>query len=102
MHRFQSDGAPDAPLLRLATPAFVPPPPLAEDFSHTGSIGTYGTLDDPDDGHDWADPDIVWRRDVPVNPDTEPLMPWEIELWSNHYGLPVGLHPEYTKYSNAL
>ena len=97
-YRTSSDRASDPVPARQPTPPFVPPPPLEKDFESPGDIGPYEPREKPD-GHHWADPDIVWRGFVPVNPDTEPILPEEIELWSNHCGLPVGLHPEYTRYS---
>ncbi|KZV62545.1 hypothetical protein PENSPDRAFT_692404 [Peniophora sp. CONT] len=99
-HRSRSDRAPDASLSRQPTPPFIPPAPLEQDWSYAGNVGAYGTEADPD-GHDWADPDIVWRQLVPINPDTEPVFPYDVELWSHCYGLPVGLHPEYFKYSDT-
>ncbi|VDC01163.1 unnamed protein product [Peniophora sp. CBMAI 1063] len=100
-YRTSSDRPPElASAERQATPPFVPPPALGDDFKPSGNVGHFEPRDKAD-GHDWADPDIVWRAVVPVNPNTEPVFPDDMELWSHHYGLPVGLHPDYQTFSGT-
>ena len=97
-YRSSADRAPDPSLPREPTPLFIPPPQLGKDFRATGNVGHFQPKDNPD-GFDRADPDIVWRGFVPIKPGTKTIVPRGVELWSHHYGLPVGLHPKYSRYS---
>ena len=97
-YRSSADRAPDPSLPREPTPLFIPPPQLGKDFRATGNVSHFQPKDNPD-GFDRADPDIVWRGFVPIKTGTKTIVPRGVELWSHHYGLPVGLHPKYSRYS---